>query len=312
MINDGVAPDLEASDSHGSLAGRANPPRVPPAGAVPASLLRLMRPRQWLKNIFVCAPLLFASQFLHPGSLLRALTATALFCVASSSSYVLNDLLDLEQDRQHPVKSRRALASNEVSPRQAKVLLGCLWALLLPGLLVSPPMMGAILGYLLLNLAYSISLKHVPVVDIFCVAGGFVLRTFAGALAIHVSLSQWMLTTTLCLTLYLAAGKRRHELATNGSGSRGVLEHYSVQLMDLYAAMAAVGALVFYGIFTIMHRPGLTATIPLAIFGIFRYWYVVERGSGDDSPTDALVADPWLVVVVVSWIGITIWVLWPS
>ncbi len=277
-----------------------------------ASMLRLVRPRQWLKNIFVFAPLLFAGQFLDPGSLLRALAAAGLFCVASSSSYVLNDLVDLEQDRQHPVKSRRPLASGEVSPQQAKALLGCLWALLLPGFLLSPPMMGAILGYLLLNLAYSISLKHVPVVDIFCVAGGFVLRAYAGALAIHVSLSQWMLISTLCLTLYLAAGKRRHELATNGTGSREVLEHYTVQLMDLYAGMAAVGALVFYGIFTIMHRPGLTATIPLAIFGIFRYWYTVERGSGDDSPTDALLADPWLVVTVVSWIGITIWVLWPK
>jgi decaprenyl-phosphate phosphoribosyltransferase len=223
----------------------------------------------------------------------------------------MNDLLDLEHDRSHPSKSRRALASGAVSTRQAWIVLAVLLVLTMTGFAFSPLMMAAVIGYLLLNLAYSLRLKSVPVVDIFCVAGGFVIRVYAGALAIDVSLSQWMLITTLCLTLYLAAGKRRHELMTNGNSSRKVLEHYSVHLIDLYAAMSAVGALVFYGIFTVMHRPELTVTIPLVIFGIFRYWFVVEKESGDDPPTDALVSDMWLMATVVAWLGVSFWALWP-
>lgn len=277
----------------------------------PVLVLRLLRPRQWLKNLFVFAPLLFSSEFVHAGPVWRTIVAAAYFCLASSSAYILNDLLDLEHDRMHPSKSRRVLASGVVSPRQAGIVMVVLLLLTVTGFAFSPLMMAAVIGYLLLNLAYSLRLKHVPVVDIFCIAGGFVIRAYAGALAIDVSLSQWMLITTLCLTLYLAAGKRRHELMTNGTSSRKVLEHYSVHLMDLYAAMAAVGALVFYGIYTVLHRPQLTATIPLVIFGIFRYWFVVEKDSGDDPPTDAIVSDIWLIATVVAWLGVSLWALWP-
>jgi decaprenyl-phosphate phosphoribosyltransferase len=294
-----------------AAAGAARPPSRRGAASGFLLVLRLLRPRQWVKNLFVFAPLLFSSEFVHAGPVWRTFVAAAYFCLASSSAYIMNDLLDLEHDRSHPSKSRRALASGAVSTRQAWIVLAVLLVLTMTGFAFSPLMMAAVIGYLLLNLAYSLRLKSVPVVDIFCVAGGFVIRVYAGALAIDVSLSQWMLITTLCLTLYLAAGKRRHELMTNGNSSRKVLEHYSVHLIDLYAAMSAVGALVFYGIFTVMHRPELTVTIPLVIFGIFRYWFVVEKESGDDPPTDALVSDMWLMATVVAWLGVSFWALWP-
>jgi decaprenyl-phosphate phosphoribosyltransferase len=274
-----------------AAAGAAQPSGGRGAASALLLVLRLLRPRQWVKNLFVFAPLLFSSEFVHAGPVWRTFVVAAYFCLASSSAYIVNDLLDLEHDRGHPSKSRRALASGAVSTRRAWIVLAVLLVLTMTGFVFSPLMMAAVIGYLLLNLAYSLRLKSVPVVDIFCVAGGFVIRVYAGALAIDVSLSQWMLITTLCLTLYLAAGKRRHELMTNGNSSRKVLEHYSVHLIDLYATMSAVGALV--------------------IFGIFRYWFVVEKESGDDPPTDALVGDMWLMATVVAWLGVSFWALWP-
>jgi 4-hydroxybenzoate polyprenyltransferase len=165
-----------------------------------------------------------------------------------------------------------------------------------------------ILGYLLLNLAYTFVLKHQPVLDIFTIALGFVLRVYAGAMALSVPVSGWMFVTTLCLALYLASIKRRQELSSNGSESREVLRHYSITLVDRYAEMSAIGALLFYSLFVITGRPELIISIPLVLYGLFRYWFVVEQGGGE-SPTDALLTDWQLMLVALLWAGACAWSL---
>lgn len=276
-------------------------------------LIALARPRQWVKNGFVLAPLIFIGAFLDTSAVTSALLAAALFCCASSATYIVNDLKDIESDRLHPRKQKsRPLAAGTVTPAAAIAFLSVLYALLIWGWLVLPGVVGIIAIYLLLNLAYTFGLKHQPVVDIFVIAIGFVLRVYAGATALSVPVSGWMFITTLCLALYLAAVKRRQELAQAGTASRRVLERYPTTLIDRYAEMAATGALVFYSMFVMSARPELIITVPLVLFGLFRYWYVVEVLGRGESPSDALLADWQLLATVALWVGTCLWVLWPA
>ena len=193
------------------------------------------------------------------------------------------------------------LASGAVSVTEARVVLVVLAALLLVGSFVSIPLVAVLIGYIVLNVLYSVWLKSIPVVDIFCVAAGFVLRVYAGADAIDVPLSSWMLVTTLSIALYLAAIKRRDELEAQGDGARAVLGQYSIALLDRFALMASVCAMVFYSLFVVTTRPVLAFTIPLVLFGIFRYWFLVDRGARGESPTDAVWNDRTLAITVVLW-----------
>lgn len=237
----------------------------------------------------------------------------AIFCIASSACYVVNDLHDIERDRRHPKKSlTRPLASGLVPVSLALAALALLYGLLVVSWWLSPRVLPVIVGYLLLNLAYTFVLKHQPVVDIFTVAIGFVLRVYAGAMALDVPVSAWMFVTTLCLALYLAAVKRRQELASHGDDSREVLGHYTPQLIDRYAEMAATGALLFYSLFVMQTRPELVLTIPLVLFGLYRYWFIVEARNEGESPTDALLGDWQLQLTVVVWGAVCARALWPS
>lgn len=275
--------------------------------------IRLLRPRQWVKNIFVFAPLLFTGHFLDPASVRAASFAALLFCVASSAAYIVNDLFDIDADRRHPLKSiRRPLASGVVSVPVALVLLGLLYATLAVAWTADPQVVLVIVAYLALNLAYSWVLKHQPVLDIFTIALGFVLRVFAGATALSVPVSGWTFVTTLCLALYLAAIKRKQELTQRGTEARRVLARYSPALVERYAEIAATGALVFYSMFVVSARPQLVVTVPLVLFGLFRYWYVVEELEGGESPADALLTDWQLLLTVVLWVGTCAWALWPA
>jgi decaprenyl-phosphate phosphoribosyltransferase len=275
-------------------------------------LIRLMRPKQWIKNGFVLAPLMFTGEFLNLSWISPALFATFLFCVASSATYIVNDINDIERDRRHPKKSKsRPLASGVVTIPTALMLLAILYGTLAWGWFFAPEVVMVIVGYLALNFLYTFFLKNIPVIDIFAIASGFVLRVYAGAVALSVPLSGWMAVTTLCLALYLAAVKRRQELAQNGTQGREVLNKYSVGLIDRYAHMAATGALFFYSLYVMSAKPEMVMTIPLVLFGLFRYWYVVDELDGGESPTDALVADKQLLATVVLWIGVCAWALWP-
>ena len=276
-------------------------------------LIRLMRPKQWVKNGFVLTPLMFSGAFLNAGAVGHALLAMLLFCAAASATYIINDMHDIEYDRRHPQKSKtRPLAAGVVSIPAALILLACLYAVLVWGGFVAPKVVAVIVAYLVLNLAYTFVLKYLPVVDIFTIAIGFVLRVYAGAMALDVPLSSWMFITTLCLALYLAAVKRRQEIGQCGTEGRKVLEKYSVALVGRYAEMSATGALLFYSMFVMSAKPGLVITIPLVLFGLFRYWFLVEAMDGGESPTDALLADWQLFLTVVLWVAVCGYVLWPT
>lgn len=267
-------------------------------------VFKLIRPKQWVKNGFVFAPLIFSGELLNSAALAQASLAAFFFCIASSATYIVNDIHDIELDRKHPKKSKsRPLASGAVSKSEALIILVLLYLILIFGYSLMPKVILVIAAYAILNLAYTFVLKHEPVIDIFTIAIGFVLRVVAGAMALELAPSAWMCVTTLCLALYLAAVKRRQELAQSGVDGRKVLKKYSVALVDRYAEMSATGALLFYSMFVMSARPELVITIPLVLYGLFRYWYVVEALDGGESPTDALLADWQLMLVVVLWIG---------
>ncbi|TAJ83801.1 MAG: decaprenyl-phosphate phosphoribosyltransferase [Reyranella sp.] len=273
-------------------------------------LTRLVRPKQWIKNAFVFAPLVFARQFSDWDKILDSLFAFAVFCLAASACYIINDLRDVQHDRQHPTKRlTRPLASGSISSRDAVIVLGVILGALLVSLAANSKLAPVVGSYILLNVAYTYVLKDQPVVDIFSIAIGFVLRVYAGAVALGVPLSDWMLVTTLCLALYLASIKRRQELISSGAESRVILAKYSPILVDRFAEMAATGALIFYSLFVMSTNHRLIATIPLVIFGLFRYWYVVDQEGSGESPTDVVLYDWPLLSAIVAWGAICLWVL---
>jgi len=291
-----------------------NDTAAPPANqGLGLGLIRMMRPKQWVKNGFVLAPLVFAGQFLNADAVAHALVAALLFCLASSATYIINDIQDVERDRKHPQKSlSRPIASGAVSVPMALTLLAVLYATLIAAAFWMPEVLAVIAAYALLNVAYTFYLKQQPVLDIFTIALGFVLRVYAGAMALNVPVSSWMFITTLCLALYLGAVKRRQELKQSGSDGRQVLKQYTVVLVDRYAEMSATGALLFYSMFVMSTRPELVVTVPLVLFGLFRYWFVVEALEGGESPTDALLAAGQLLTTVVLWVSLCAWALWPK
>lgn len=276
-------------------------------------LLALLRPKQWVKNALIFAPMIFTGSFTRPEAVSHAIVAALLFCAASSASYIFNDLSDLEADRLHPQKSRtRPLAAGRVSIKSAWLLLGLLYAIVLLSFFFQPHLAVALVSYIVLNLAYSARLKSIPVVDLFIIASGFVLRVYAGALSLLVPLSFWMFITTLCGALYLAAIKRRQELHNNGPGARIVLQQYTVPLLDYYAQIAAISAILFYGLFVATVRPALSITIPLVLFGLFRYRFLVEMKNKGESPTEVIWSDKQLVLVVLVWSALSVYVMWPN
>jgi len=269
-----------------------------------AAVIALLRPREWSKNVFVLAPLVFAGAFSHGVALYHAGLAFTLFCIAASAVYIVNDLHDIAEDRAHPVKrSKRPLAAGEVSPRAALLLLVGLYALLAVGCWMLPRAGAIVVGYVLLNIAHTYLLKLQPVIDIFSIAIGFMLRVYAGAEAIAVPVSPWMFVTTLCLALYLASIKRRQELNWAGGTGRAVLSQYTAPLLDRFAQMAATGALLFYSMFVVTTRQELVFTIPFVLFGLFRYQWLVEVREAGESPADALLGDWQLILTGLFWLA---------
>jgi decaprenyl-phosphate phosphoribosyltransferase len=266
------------------------------------SFFALLRPKHWIKNLFVLAPLVFSGLFTSSAEVFSAFFATIIFCVAASVVYVFNDLNDLDDDRKHPVKSwARPLASGQISTFHAKWILGLLVLLLFVGCYFQPSTAMVMVGYVALNFAYSTVLKKFAVVDIFIIAIGFVLRVIAGSFAISVTLSNWMFITTLSLALFLAAIKRRQELKTVGNETREVLQRYTISILDKFAEISATSALLFYSLFIMTMRQEMVVTIPFVLFGFFRYWYIVEFNDDGESPTDALFTDWQLQIAIGLW-----------
>ena len=269
-----------------------------------------MRVPDYLKNLFVFIPLLFSRQFLDLSFLCMSVVTFTGFCVAASSVYIFNDLVDLDKDRLHPVKSKRPLAAGLLHRREAIFLLLLLYAVLIAGgAFYGLPVFLVIIVYILLNFLYSLYFKRVPVFDIFFISSGFVLRVYAGGLAIGTGVSSWMFIVTLSLALFLASIKRRQELINSGSDTREVLGLYTVALLTKYAELSATCTIIFYSLFIALVKPVLAVTVPFMLFGIYKYWYNVEALKGGESPTEVLLSDRVLQGVLLMWVLISAFAL---
>lgn len=259
--------------------------------------VKLMRPKHWVKNVFVIAPLLFSGRYFELDSDLRTAVAFVVFCLVASATYAMNDIFDVESDRAHPTKSTsRPIAAGTVSIKGAWRLFGFLIAAAAALLFLFPALVPVVAAYLLLQVAYNLYLKRQPVIEFFAVALGFVLRVYAGAFSIEVPVSKWMFVTTFSLALFLASVKRFQELKNRGDNSRKVLAFYSVAFTQRVAEISGTLAVVFYSFFTIAARPAFIYTIPVVVFGLIRYWYVAEQNSAGESPTDLLLRDKQLLL----------------
>lgn len=274
-------------------------------------LLRTLRPRQWIKNVFVFAALVFDQKLTDWALLSRTIFAFILFCMISSTVYIINDLADVERDKLHPKKRRRALPSGQLKPWFAVLSAVGILAICLPLSFWLHPYFGFIvLGYFLLNLAYSFALKNVVIIDVMVVAAGFVLRVGAGAVVAEAErFSPWLYVSMIFLALFLAIGKRRHELVLLAEGAnnhRRILDEYNVKLLDDMTHLVTTGAVISYSLYTFsaVNLPpnhAMMLTIPFVLYGIFRYQYLVDVKGEGGAPEMLLYTDLPLLVDSVLW-----------
>ncbi len=281
------------------------------------ALLKTMRPRQWTKNVFVFAALVFDKQLFKPASFLRTLAGFVLFCLISSAVYIFNDLSDIEADREHPEKRNRPIPSGRLPVGVAWVAGVSLVVISVGvGYLLSPAFALVVVAYFLLNVAYSRWLKHILIVDVLILAAGFLLRVVAGVALIHVErFSPWLYVVMTLLSLYLGFGKRRAELALlsdDAASHRKVLHGYTIPLLDQYIMIVSGTTIVAYSFYT-FSAPNVPAnhsmmlTIPFVVYAIFRYLYLVQAKQGGGEPEEILLSDRpfqiglllWAVVVVI-------------
>jgi 4-hydroxybenzoate polyprenyltransferase len=274
-------------------------------------LLRTLRPRQWIKNVFVFAALVFDQKVTEWDLLGRTVFAFVLFCMISSTVYIINDLADLEKDKLHPKKKRRALPLGQLQPWFAILSAVGILAVCLPLSFWLDPYFGLIvLGYFLLNLAYSFALKHVVIVDVIVVAAGFVLRVGAGAVVAEAErFSPWLYVSMIFLALFLAIGKRRHELillAEGANSHRKILDEYNVKLLDDMTHLVTTGAVISYSLYTFsaVNLPPnhlMMLTIPFVIYGVFRYQYLIHVKGEGGAPEMLLYTDLPLLLDFALW-----------
>jgi len=279
------------------------------------AIIRSMRPEQWLKNGFVLAPIVFSGLVHDPVAWARSVAAVVAFCAASSAVYLVNDVIDREADRAHPEKSRRPIASGEVSVSLAIVVaIGLVAVAIAIAVALGGWFPAVLIAYVVLVLLYSAVLKRAVFVDVLVVAAGFVLRVVGGAVAIDVPVSRWILLVAYLLALYLALGKRRSELALLGDEAghhRVVLGHYTLPLVDQAISVVLGATVLAYALYTVapdtvakVGSEGLMATVPIVLYGLFRYLYLLHKHELGGSPTRALLTDRPLLICVVVWLAV--------
>jgi len=267
-----------------------------------------MRPRQWSKNLLVFAGLVFAAKLGDPLRWLEACVCFVAYCAISSASYLANDVRDRDDDRLHPVKRSRPIARGELSPRSALTIAAVL-AVAAP-LLVAPLGLASVLlvfAFAGLQAGYTIRLKHVVLFDVLTISALFVVRAAAGAEAVDVRISPWLLLCTALLALFLALAKRRGELVLVGAGrtpGRPVLDGYSLELVDQLTGIVASGTVIAYAIYTVTagHSRALLATVPFVVFGVFRYLLLMHRYDIGEEPEQVLLKDVPILLAVAGWI----------
>lgn len=260
--------------------------------------LKEMRVKSWLKNLFVFCPIIFSLELFEWNKLVRAIILAMSFCLISSAIYVLNDIGDVENDRKHEVKRLRPIASGQISFRSAWILLVfltvagfgmALWVNLSSFLLI--------LVYVVINILYTKWLKTKVLIDCFCIAAGFLLRVMVGGTIVSAGVSDWMFLTVLALSLFMAFGKRRGELHSYASGkTRDVLDVYEMNFLDGIVFMCAGLSMVFYALWTISHEAKLVYTVPIVLFIIIRYLFLVFTGRSEGDPTTLVLSDKTLLV----------------
>jgi len=285
------------------------------------ALVETLRPQQWVKNGFIFAALIFSQSLTRWGRCRQVLLAALVFCLVSSAAYVLNDILDASEDRHHPTKKLRPIASGRLSAKTA----GIVGAILGGGGLIAAwrlntSFLAIVVAYLALNVLYSTLLKHVVLLDVFIVAAGFLFRVIAGGLVIRVAISSWLIVCTTLLALFIALSKRRHELVLLGdraSDHRAILADYTPYFLDQLISIVTASTVVSYALYTLSpdvqsRFPGkrLELTIPFVLFGIFRYLHLIHHGEQGGNPTRSLFTDPVLLSVVLLWAASVILIIY--
>lgn len=275
--------------------------------------IRLIRPKQWIKNGFVFAPLIFSKQLFDADRLLTSGRAFVAFCLTASSIYILNDLADLEADRAHPEKKKRPLAAGTLAVSHAIMVL----VLLLAGAVVVAAGMelrfvAFLAAYFIMNIAYSLKLREVFLLDVFIIAAGFMFRVLGGAYAINVTVSSWLVLCSLFISLFLGFAKRRGELVQSDQKSpkRETLRLYRVDFIDQLLTIAAAGTVISYALYTVASRTvevfgtdRLIYTTVFVMYGVFRYMYLIHTTSAIENPTNAVTADLPIIVNAILWIA---------
>jgi 4-hydroxybenzoate polyprenyltransferase len=278
------------------------------------TFIKALRPRQWLKNIFIFAALVFDQQLLQPVSLLRTIVGFILLCLGASTVYLINDIADLEQDRQHPIKKLRPLAAGHLSVRSAQITAVVFFILSIGGGFVLDREFGMIISaYVFMNVLYSFWLKHIPIIDVMIVASGFVLRVAAGVTLITVQrFSPWLYMCTTLLALFIGFGKRRAEimlLAEEANSHRRVLDGYTIPFLDQLIVIISGTTIVAYSLYTFSaeNLPAnylMMLTIPFVVYGLFRYLHLVNVQNAGGAPEEVVLTDWPLMLTVILW-GIT-------
>lgn len=289
------------------------------------ALLRAMRPQQWVKNVFVLAALFFywgetKDPLGHPDVLWSTLYALLAFCLGSSSIYLINDVMDVESDRQHPTKCKRPIAAGEIAiPTAIGASVVCILAALVFAWIARPSdfsVVYVVAGYITLNFFYSLKLKHIVLIDAFCIAGGFLLRVLGGGFAADAPVSKWLMLCTIFLALFLALCKRHAEISLLGEGRgshRKILMEYTPAMLDQFVTVLAACAIFCYAMYTVsdettdkfkLEGEPLVWTVPFVVFGLFRYMLLVQTQKGGGSPTRVLLGgDGPFVLNGVAWLG---------
>jgi len=280
---------------------------------IAAAAVKQLRPKQWFKNIFLLPALGFSGKFLEPGSVWLVVVAVASFSMLASTGYILNDLLDREADRHHPKKRFRPIASGALPlPAAGLLFLATLFTGVALGLWLSPSFLFIALVYLVTTLSYSFYFKHKVILDVLFLASGFVWRTIAGAVAIHVHVSPWLFLCTVFVALFFGFNKRRAELLHVGahSGTRRNLSEYSPQMLEQLQSIVTSATIMTYLLYTVLGPTAwMTLTIPMVLYGIFRYIYLIDRHGEGGAPDETVLRDRPLLLTGALYCAVTLAVL---
>jgi 4-hydroxybenzoate polyprenyltransferase len=280
-----------------------------------------VRPKEWVKNLFLFAALIFSRNLFDLVLLIKVGAGFVLFSIAASSIYIFNDVMDIAQDQQHPEKFKRPIAAGRVRIQRAYAMSASLAFAALPAAyLLNPTFFGIVAAFLAINVAYSLRIKEIVILDVMCIAGSFVLRVLAGTALVGVRPSDWLILCTIMVALFLGFCKRRHEIVLmkdRASNHRGVLVEYGVTFLDQMISVATAGTIITYALYTVSNETvvrfgtrNLVFTVPFVIYGVYRYLYLVHQKTSGGNPASLVLSDTPLLVNAILWLGAILYILY--